>query len=53
METAGKLILIPEYKIQDVAEYTGYSNQRYFSICFKKYYNCTPSEYRKKMEVPL
>ncbi|MDR1468538.1 MAG: response regulator [Spirochaetaceae bacterium] len=49
METAGKLILIPEYRILDVAEYSGYSNQRYFSSCFKKYYHCTPSEYRERM----
>jgi two-component system response regulator YesN len=48
METAGKLLLKPEGKIRDVAEQTGYSNQRYFAGCFKKYYHYTPTEYRKK-----
>lgn len=27
---------------------TGYSNQRYFARCFKKYFNVTPTEYREK-----
>jgi two-component system response regulator YesN len=48
METAEKLLQNPEYKIQDVAERTGYSNQRYFASYFKKIYHCTPTEYRER-----
>lgn len=48
MELAGKLLKKTVYKIQDIAEKTGYSNQRYFARCFKKYYNLTPTEYREK-----
>jgi two-component system response regulator YesN len=47
METAGKLLANSGCRIQEVAERTGYSNQRYFSSCFKKHYRCTPSDYRK------
>jgi two-component system response regulator YesN len=47
METAGRLLANSGYKIQEVAEQAGYSNQRYFSSCFKKHYRCTPSDYRK------
>lgn len=46
METAKELLKNPVYKIQDVALKTGYSSQRYFSSCFKKYFGCTPTEYR-------
>lgn len=33
------------YKIKDVAELSGFSDQYYFSKCFKKVLGCTPSEY--------
>lgn len=46
METAAELLKDPKYKILDVALSTGYSNQRYFASCFKKFYGCTPTEYR-------
>lgn len=49
MEEAKKLLLNPIYKIQDVAEKTGYNNQRYFARCFKKYYNSTPTQYRENV----
>ncbi len=48
MEKAEELLRDPANKIQDVAANTGYSSQRYFSSCFKKYYGCTPTEYREK-----
>ncbi|ROR31447.1 two-component system response regulator YesN [Mobilisporobacter senegalensis] len=47
MEKAGELLKDPLNKIQDISDVTGYSNQRYFSSCFKKYYGCTPTEYRE------
>lgn len=47
METARELLLNKAIKIQDIASMTGYSNQRYFASCFKKYYGCTPTEYRR------
>ncbi len=50
METARELIKNSTLKIQDVAGKTGYSNQRYFASCFKKYYGCTPTEYRNQIE---
>lgn len=50
METARELLANPVMKIQDVAVETGYSNQRYFASCFKKYYGCTPTEYRNQMK---
>lgn len=51
MELAETLLHNPTYKIQDIAEKTGYSNQQYFARCFKKYYNCTPTEYRERQSL--
>ncbi|MFH5185135.1 response regulator [Paenibacillus sp. TAB 01] len=47
MEKALELLRDPLLKIQDVAEKVGYEEQRYFSSCFKKYYQMTPTEYRE------
>ena len=48
MEKALKLLQDPaaKLKIQEIAEQTGFNNQRYFSVCFKKYYGKTPTEVR-------
>lgn len=49
METARELLGSPVCRICDVAARTGYSNQRYFASCFKKYYGCTPTQYRNSL----
>lgn len=49
METAKELLGNPVSRICDVAVRTGYSNQRYFASCFKKYYGCTPTQYRSSL----
>ena len=49
MERAKELLKNESYKIQDVASQTGYSNQRYFASCFKKYYGVTPTEFRNQL----
>lgn len=46
MEKAGHLLLKTNLKIQEIAEVCGYSNQRYFASSFKKYYDCTPTEFK-------
>lgn len=48
METAAELLKDSTLKIHEVAQKTGYSNQRYFASSFKKFYDCTPSEFRGK-----
>lgn len=49
MEQAGQLLLKTSMKIQDVAVECGYDDQRYFASSFKKYYKCTPTEFKKAM----
>lgn len=51
MEQAVQLLLKTGMKIQDVAAECGYDDQRYFASSFKKYYKCTPTEFKKAMEV--
>ncbi|MEQ3167602.1 response regulator transcription factor [Mediterraneibacter gnavus] len=48
MENASRLILKSELKNYEIAEATGYKNPQYFSMSFKKYYNCTVTQYREK-----
>lgn len=47
METAGELLMKTKFKVHEIARKTGYSNQRYFASCFKRFYGCTPTEYRE------
>ena len=36
--------------IKDIAELTGYNNQRYFARCFKDYTGMTPTEWRDSLK---
>ncbi len=47
MERAGRLLQKTGMKIQEVADQCGYDNQRYFASSFKKFYGCTPTEFKK------
>jgi two-component system response regulator YesN len=49
MKRAAELLMDHSLKISDITEQVGYASQSYFTKCFKKYYNLTPTEYR--MEV--
>jgi len=46
MRYAKLLLGSPDAKVYDVAEQAGYADSRYFSVCFKKMYHMTPSEYQ-------
>ena len=46
LEKARRYLQQPEYKIGDVAELVGFSDQRYFSSMFKRRYGMTTNEYR-------
>ena len=48
MENAARLIVGSDLKNYEIAEATGYKNPQYFSISFKKYYNCTVTQYREQ-----
>ena len=48
METAAALLRNTPISVYELSERLGYSSQFHFSREFKKYYNRTPSEHRKK-----
>lgn len=48
METAKHLLLNSEFKIREITEKCGYSDQHYFSYCFKKYVGVSPNGYRRE-----
>ena len=50
MEVAKALINSGGMKIVEVAERCGYSDQHYFSFCFKKYFGVSPAKMRKGEE---
>ncbi len=50
MEAALVLINSGGIKIGEVAERCGYSDQHYFSFCFKKYYGISPARMRRGEE---
>lgn len=47
MEVAGDLLKTTNLKIHEVAKRCGYSDQHYFSYCFKKYYGVSPMALRR------
>jgi len=49
MKKAAELLRDNSLKISDITEQVGYSSQSYFTKCFKKYYNVTPTEYRENI----
>ncbi len=46
MEKAQELLRFSDLKISDISLKVGYSNQFYFSTCFKKYTGRTPNDFR-------
>lgn len=50
MQRAKMLLGIPKMRVSDAAEQCGYVDSRYFSVCFKKYWHMTPSEYQASIQ---
>ncbi|MFI3176522.1 MAG: response regulator [Eubacteriales bacterium] len=50
IETAKSLLVNTDYKVKEIAEQCGYSDQHYFSYCFKKYVGCSPNACRRENE---
>ena len=49
LKYACRLLQTGEYKIKDVAELSGFSDQHYFSKTFKKSIGCSPKKYQQNM----
>ena len=51
MEVAHALLTTSSLKIYEVARQCGYSDQHYFSFCFKKYYGVSPAQLRRVLQL--
>jgi two-component system response regulator YesN len=49
MELARKLILERDLKMYEVADAVGYTNSRYFSDAFRRYFGMSPSQYLRRL----
>lgn len=52
IEAACQLLLNTGFSLKEISEKTGYTNQYYFSSCFKKKIGSSPSEYRNSHPAP-
>lgn len=48
LEQAKRLLITTNLSIQSIVDLIGFKEKSYFHKCFKKYYNTTPSKYRKE-----
>lgn len=49
MQRASQLLATKSYDVTQVSYMVGFSDPRYFATCFKKCFNCTPSNYLNKV----
>ncbi len=49
IDVACRLLSTSQLTLREISEKVGYTNQYYFSSCFKKKMGITPSEYRRSM----
>ena len=50
MTAAREYLMCTSMKIMEIAKRCGYSDQHYFSYCFKKYYGTSPNKVRRSAE---
>lgn len=50
MEAARELLTTSSLKVREVAERCGYTDQHYFSYCFKKYCGESPNSMRRRLD---
>ncbi len=53
LQEAAKLLVTTEKKIEGVSQASGFENVEYFCKSFKKHYQMTPTEYRRKKQLSV
>ena len=49
LKRAAQLLRESDLTISEISIMTGFANPKYFSICFKRHFELTPSEFKKKV----
>jgi ligand-binding sensor domain-containing protein/signal transduction histidine kinase/DNA-binding response OmpR family regulator len=50
LKRAAQLLLKSELKVADICYMVGFNNPKYFSKCFRKQFDCTPSKFAEKQK---
>lgn len=50
LKRSAQLLTESEYTIAEIAYLTGFNEGKYFSVCFKKHFGVSPSEFKKKKD---
>ncbi len=50
LKRAGQLLKESEYTIAEISTMTGFTNPKYFSVCFKRHFGQTPTEFKSNSE---
>jgi signal transduction histidine kinase len=48
LKRSAQLLRESDLTISEISVLTGFANPKYFSICFKRHFELTPSEFKKK-----
>lgn len=48
LKRSAQLLKESDLTISEIADLTGFVNPKYFSVCFKRHFELTPSEFKKK-----
>lgn len=48
LKRSAQLLKESDLTISEIADLTGFINPKYFSVCFKKHFELTPTEFKKK-----
>lgn len=46
LKRAGQLLRESEYTVAEISTMTGFANPKYFSVCFKRHFGQTPTEFK-------
>ena len=47
LKRGAQLLKDSEMTVSEISDMTGFANQKYFSICFKRHFGLSPSEYKR------
>ena len=48
LKRAAQLLKDSDLNVAEVSDRTGFANPKYFSVCFKRRWNLSPSEFKKQ-----
>lgn len=50
LKRAGQLLRESEYTVAEISTMTGFANPKYFSVCFKRHFGVSPTDFKQKKD---